>query len=96
MILILKADLFILFANNQDLQQVEKMLGSRLPKAKQFSYTPHYYDPEKEKKTGHQIKFRRHFSKASIRARSLVWLLFLLALVIYLVLFFIRLSHSQP
>ena len=72
------------------------MLGSRLPKARQFTYTPHYYDPDKEKKNKHRIKFRRHTSKASIRARSVVWLLFLLALVIYLILFFIRLSHSKP
>ncbi len=71
------------------------MLGSRLPKARHFSYTPHYYDPEKEKKK-HRIKFRRNPSKASVRARSIFWLLFLLALVVYLVLFFIRLSQSQP
>ena len=98
MTLILRRDLFILFGNNQNLSQVGKMLGSRLPKARQFSHTPHYYNPKKDGETGqgNQIKFQRRSTKSTARARSLVWLLFLLALAVYLIIFLNRLSHSQP
>jgi len=71
------------------------MLGRRLPKARRFSYTPLYYDPEKEKKERQgvrRIKFQRRLTRKTARARSLVWLLILLFLVVYLIVVFSRLG----
>jgi hypothetical protein len=94
MALILWPDLFILFRNCKEKCGSKQMLGRRLPKSRRFSYTPYYYDPEKEEKEKRQIKFKRRSSRASIRARSIFWLLFLLVLVIYLIISFVRMSNQ--
>ena len=71
------------------------MLGRRLPKARRFSYTPVYYDPEKEKKEkqgARPIKFHRRLTKKAARTRSLVWLFVLLFLVVYFIAFFSKIG----
>ena len=70
------------------------MLGRQLPKPRKFSYEPRYYDPKKEKREGRRIKFQRKTSRAAAKTRSIFWLLILLALVIYLIIFFSRLGRS--
>ena len=67
------------------------MLGSRMPKARRFSYEPHYYDPKKDEKKGKRIKFQRQVMRRSAKSRSVVWLLILIILVVYLVVYFSRL-----
>lgn len=58
---------------------------NKLAKHRKFDYTPHYYDPEKERKAGRpQIKFRhlRHKRKT----RSFIWLLAILVFVVYIII----------
>jgi len=69
------------------------MLGRRLPKPRRFSYEPRYYDPKKEEREGRKIKFKRQRSKSTAKARSLFWLIFLLAGVIYLLIFLSQLGR---
>jgi hypothetical protein len=69
------------------------MLGAHLPKHRQFRYTPQYWDPEKEEREGHKIKFKRTHLKQKAERRSLIWLFVLLAFVFYLIHFFSRLGR---
>ncbi|MBN2104710.1 hypothetical protein JW835_11780 [bacterium] len=68
------------------------MLGRRLPKNRKFDYTPLYYDPKKEAREGHHIKFKRsyHVARANAKKRSLIWLLILAGLVYYAITIFSR------
>lgn len=59
------------------------MFGTRLPKSRSFNYTPSYYDPDKEEREGTKIHFKRNKSPQIARQRSLIWLFFLLAAVVY-------------
>lgn len=60
------------------------MFGSRLPKNRRFNIEFHYYDPEKEEREGRGIRFKRNtYTRKTARTRSLVWLMTLLALVLY-------------
>jgi type IV secretory pathway component VirB8 len=72
------------------------MLGRPLPKHRQFSYKPQYYDPNKDEKEKRRkrIKFKRVRSKSSAKARSWLWLLFIVAFVIYIIAFLNRYSHK--
>lgn len=68
------------------------MLGRRLPKNRRFSYEPYYYRPDKEEREGRRIKFKRKITKTAAKRRSLLWLIMLLALVIYMIYFLNRLG----
>ena len=68
------------------------MLGGRLPKNRKFSYEPRLYDPHKEEREGRHIKFQRKTTKAVAKQRSIVWLILMLALVIYFIVFLSRLG----
>lgn len=68
------------------------MLGRRLPKNRKFSYEPRLYDPKKEEREGRRIKFQRKTTRAVAKQRSLIWLLLMLALVVYFVVFLSRLG----
>jgi len=70
------------------------MIGRRMPKARRFSYEPHYYDPKKDDKTRKKIKFQRQVTRRSAKSRSIVWLVILIALVVYLVVYFSRLVSN--
>ena len=50
---------------------------------------------KKEEKEGRQIKFKRKYHRSAAKQRSLFWLLFLLAFVIYLVYFFSQLGKDK-
>ena len=63
------------------------MFGRNLPKNRRFSIEYRYYDPKKEEKEGRRIKFKRTLSSKSARNQSIVWLVILLALVVYFVYF---------
>ena len=69
------------------------MLGRRQPKARQFSYEPRYYDPAKEN-AGSRIKFKRQRSRATLKNRSLIWLIILLGVVLYFIYFLNKLGRS--
>jgi len=63
------------------------MIGRRQPKARKFSYEPRYYDPKKNEKEGKGIKFKRNRSRSAAKLRSIFWLIFLVALILYIILF---------
>ena len=65
------------------------MLGTRLPKPRQFHYEPFYYDPAKDKDVEKKIKFRRRFP-GPLKRRSTWSTLLLLGLLIYLFYFLTR------
>ena len=69
------------------------MLGSRLPKNRKFSYETYYYNPKKEEREGRRIKFKRQRSKSAAKTRSLIYLVVLLAMVVYLIYFLSRLGR---
>ncbi len=70
------------------------MLGRQLPKPRQFRYEPLYYDPDKEEREGHRIKFKRQRSRAMMKHRSIFWMMLLVALILYLMWFLGRLGRS--
>lgn len=70
------------------------MIGSRLPKNRKFSYESYYYDPKKEEKEGRRLKFKRKTTKSSAKVSSLIWLITLLALVIYMIYFLSSLGRN--
>lgn len=59
-----------------------------LPKNRSFSYEPRYYDPQKEEREGHRIKFKRNKSQKIAKQRSMIWLFVVLAAVVYFIYFF--------
>jgi hypothetical protein len=69
------------------------MLGSRLPRHKKFDYEPLYWKPEKEEQAPHKIKFKRTYRRRAAKQRSLLWLIVLLAFVIYFLHFLTRLGR---
>jgi len=70
----------------------DRMIGSRLPGHRKFHYEPRFWDPEKEKREGRRIEFKRTHRKRQARQRSLVWLFILLGVAVYLMIFFSRLG----
>ncbi len=63
------------------------MFGRNLPKNRKFSIEYRNYDPKKEEKEGRRIKFKRTLSRKSARNQSIIWLVILLALVVYFIYF---------
>lgn len=68
------------------------MIGSRLAKNRKFSYEPRYYNPDKERREGHQIKFKQGMTKSAHKQRSIFYLIFLLGFVIYIIYYLSRLG----
>jgi len=69
------------------------MFGSRLPKNRRFNIEYYYYDPAKEEREGRKITFKRgNAYRKAAKTRSLVWLVVLLAGVLYLLYHFSRIG----
>lgn len=66
----------------------------KLAKHRQFEYTPRYYDPKKEEqdKERPHFNFRRMHRKT--KNRSYIWLLGMLAIIIYLLIIFSKLGFK--
>jgi hypothetical protein len=69
------------------------MLGRRLPKNRKFTYEPRFYDPQKEEREGRRIHFKRKTTRSAAKTQSLIWLITLLALVVYFIYFFGKLGR---
>ncbi len=63
----------------------------KLAKHRSFEYKPRYYDPDKEKRkySGIRIRRRRHQTKN----KSLIWMIALLAFILYVMYFLLKLSQ---
>ncbi|MBN2415836.1 hypothetical protein JXO52_08330 [bacterium] len=60
------------------------MFGNRLPKNRRFNIEYYYYDPAREEREGRRITFKRSNSyRQAAKTRSLIWLVVLLAAVLY-------------
>ncbi len=68
------------------------MIGRNLPKNRKFTFEPQYYDPEKEKREGHAIKFKRPHARKAAKQKSLIWLFTLLGIIGYFIYFFSKLG----
>lgn len=63
----------------------------KLAKHRSFEYTPRYYDPDKEKRKHRNIRIRRR--RHEVKSRGLIWMIALLAFILYLMYFLLKLQQ---
>ena len=66
-----------------------------IKKPRGFNYKPRYSRQEQESDSRHNIHFRRMYNRTSTSKRSLVYLILLAIIVIYLIVYFNRISEKS-
>lgn len=67
---------------------------TKIAKHRKFEYTPHYYNPDEERKSSDrpQINFRRMRSRQ--KTRPFIWMIILLGFVVYLLIALSRIAQN--
>jgi len=69
------------------------MIGSKMPRNRKFNIEFQYYDPDKEEREGHRIKFERgRIGRKSARAMGLFWLMILAVMTFMAIRYLIGVS----